>query len=360
VDSKRLAAAAADLAATLREAADDDRLWLRSSSAVATPWEGKPERAEGCREALDIDWDPLVQRIAPGPPPPSALLTAELLQGVTKALDERGFAPVHETRLQLRELATTLESPALQLAQLRRAIRVSARLIIVRALARAPESMTAHLAFVLGLSAPLLLGRTRRSDLAELLSQGALRALVAILQRVAAEAAGGGDPNRADRAALAAVRDIDNAELGRQLADWRTVTLLEAPEPPADDKSAAAEKPLRQTSVADQSPAAKLRDRALPETRSLHVAVTSSLHRLWDDATGAPWATPEFDRLGQELAQALRAVRVELDRPDGPDAARLSTSLQRLEVSVLSTQVFVGRAVPHTPASGSPAGGAPA
>jgi hypothetical protein len=77
------------------------------------------------------------------------------------------------------------------------------------------------------------------------------------------------------------------------------------------------------------------------------VEVTVALHRLWDAATGAPWATPEFDRLTEELAEALRAVRAELDRPDRPDAARMSNALQRLERTLRSTQVLVGRAVPH-------------
>lgn len=157
------------------------------------------------------------------------------------------------------------------------------------------------------------------------------------------------DVDPSDRAAHAAVRSIDNAVLGQWLANWQMFALLEADTeaagPAGDDK------PQQPRPTAAISPVDELREATLHLTREIHVKITYALHRLWDAATGAPWANPEFDRLTEELAAALRAVRVELDRPDGPDAGRMSNGVQRLVETLRSTQALVGRAIPHPPAS---------
>jgi len=170
-DQEQLESAATHLAAALREAAYDDGLWPPSSEVA---WAKFPERAEMCRQALDVDWDQLTRHITPSPPPPSVLLTAELVEAATAALDGRAAGSDNETRQMLHMLADALEKPGPRLtAQLRRAVRVTARLPALQALARDPGSMTAHFAFILGLSAPQLLSATTREDLSELLSEGA-------------------------------------------------------------------------------------------------------------------------------------------------------------------------------------------
>jgi len=153
------------------------------------------------------------------------------------------------------------------------------------------------------------------------------------------------DPNRrahvdsADWAAFRALKVLDLARIGRVEADWDFLAALQASDEPGPEVVKFGDPPV---TTLEKGP------ETLAETTELVTELTTSLFLLWDAATGAPWASPQFHRLCEDLRQRLERIRAQLARPEELDPAYIADKTRTAGQVVAELSGLLGEEVePH-------------
>ena len=237
---------------------------------------------------------------------------------------------------------------------------MAARLPAVVSLGRKDGQAAVHLPETLGIAAPNLLGDAVQEDVLELLKEGARQALLGILTRIRFETRRASEDDRdpADICAHAAVQVVDNASIGRLIADWQVLAMLEARRGERGEGRRGGEGPRRRERGEGTSSASRRgsQARAVCERgaarRAAEVA-RSALGRL--DGRLVDHGRVHEPR--RELHEALRSLDAALERDDDLPASHMADMVERLSAAYQDLQVFMGRVVGHRDERSPGAGG---
>jgi hypothetical protein len=126
------------------------------------------------------------------------------------------------------------------------------------------------------------------------------------------------DEDPVERAAQQALAQLDHAEIGRLLSDWRLVRMQVEPEPGH----------IRWGTV-DVTGVARAQE-AIDATRAVGQTQMQALFLLWDAVLGAGWATPEVRRLLEAYFRSLTAVETAIETAPSVDVEAAEGALREL------------------------------